>query len=67
MARQKQTKQDKVSDLKIISTNNTAFPNIHNAIQNDLSILRTDENIKKLFPSKSIKTLYRREKDLKEI
>ena len=67
MARQKQTKQDKVSDLKIISTNNTALPNIHNAIQNDLSILRTDENIKKLFPSKSIKTLYRREKDLKEI
>ena len=57
MARQKQTKQDKVSDLKIISTNNTALPNIHNAIQNYLSILHTDENMKKLFPSKSIKTL----------
>ena len=61
-ARQKQTKQDKVSDLKFITTYNPALPNIHNIIQNNLSILHTDENMKKIFPSKSIKTLYRREK-----
>ena len=66
-ARQKQTKQDKVSDLKFITTYNPALPNIHNIIQNNLSILHTDENMKKIFPSKSIKTLYRREKNLKEI
>ena len=66
-ARQKQTKQDKVSDLKLITTYNPALPNIHNIIQNNLSILHTDENMKKIFPSKSIKTLYRREKNLKEI
>ena len=29
--------------------------------------MHTDENMKKIFPSKSIKTLYRREKNLKEI
>ena len=29
-ARQKQTKQDKVSDLKFITTYNPALPNIHN-------------------------------------
>ena len=57
-ARQKQTKQDKVSDLKFITTYNPALPNIHNIIQNNLSILHTDENMKKIFPSKSVKTLY---------
>ena len=30
-------------------------------------ILHADENMKKLFPSKSVKTLYRRHKYLKEI
>ena len=66
-ARQKQTKQDKVSDLKFITTFNPALPNIHNIIQNNLSILHNDENMKKMFPSKPIKTLYRREKNLKKI
>ena len=61
-ARQKQTKQDKVSHLKFITSYNSALPNIHNIIQNNLPILHTDENMKRLFPSKSIKTLYRREK-----
>ena len=61
-ARQKQTKQDKVSHLKFITSYNPALPNIHNIIQNNLSILHTDENMKKIFPSKSIKTFYRREK-----
>ena len=60
-------KQDKVSDLKFIITYNPALPNIHNIIQNNLSILYTDENLKKILPSKSIKTLSRREKNLKEI
>ena len=60
--RQKQTKQDKVSDLKLISTYSPALPDIHNITQNNLSILHTDENMKKFFLSKSIKTFYRREK-----
>ena len=64
---QKQTEQDKMSDLKFITTYNLTLPNIHNTIQNNLSILHTDENMNKIFPSKSIKTLHRREKNLKEI
>ena len=56
-----------MSDLKFITTYNPALPNIHNIIQNNLSILHTDENRKKSFPSKSIKTLYRREKKLRKI
>ena len=64
--RQKQTKQDKVNDLKFITTYNPALPNIHNIIQSNPSLLHTDENMKKIFPSKSIKTLYRREKNLTE-
>ena len=66
-ARQKQTKKDKVSGLKFITTYNPALSNIRNIIQNNLSILHTDENMKKIFSSKFIKTLYRREKNLKEI
>ena len=66
-ARQKQTKQDKVGPLKFITSYNPALPNIHNIIQNNLSILHTDENMKKIFPSKSIKTLYRRGKNLTKI
>ena len=54
-------------DLKFITTNNLAWPHIHNIIQNNISILNTDQNMIKIFPSKSIKTLYRREKYLKEI
>ena len=56
-----------MSDLKFIITYNPALPNIHNIIQNNLSILYTAENMKKIFPSKSIKTLYKREKNLKGI
>ena len=56
-----------MSDLKFIITYNPALPNIHNIIQSNLPILHTDENMKKIFPSKSIKTLYKREKNLKQI
>ena len=66
-ARQKQTKQDKVSDLKFIISFKPALPNMHNIIQNNLSILHTDGKMKKIFLSKSIKTLYRKEKNLKEM
>ena len=64
-ARPKQTKQDKVIDLEFIITYNTALHNIHNIIQNNISILHTDKNIKKTSPSKSTKIFCRREKDLK--
>ena len=66
-AKQKQTKQDKVSDLKFITSFKPALPNMHNIIQNNLSILHTDGKMKKIFLSKSIKTLYRKEKNLKEM
>ena len=66
-ARQKQTKSKKVSDLKFIITYNPELANMHNIIQNNLSILHTDENMKKIFLSKSIKTLHRREQYLKRI
>ena len=46
--------QEKVSHLKFITSYNPALPNIHNIIHNNLPILHTDENMKKIFPSKSI-------------
>ena len=43
------------------------MPNIDKIIQNILFILQTDEDMKELFPTKSIITIYRREKKLNEI
>ena len=37
-----QTRQNKVSNLKFITTYNPELANIHNIIQNNLSILHTD-------------------------
>ena len=59
-ARTKQEKQDKVSDVKFITTYNPTLPNIIKIIQNNLSIFHTDEDMKKLFPLNSL--LYTEEK-----
>ena len=66
-ARTKQEIQDNVSDVKFIAIYNPVLPNINKIIQNYLSILHTDEDMKKLFPRNSLTTIYRREKNLKEI
>ena len=63
-ARQKQNRKEKVSDVKFITTYNPALPNINKIIKNNLAILYTDEKMKKIFPPNTIKTLYRREKNL---
>ena len=65
--RKNQTKKDKVSDIRFITTYNPALPNINKITHDNLSILYTDEDMKKLFPPNSIKALYRRGKNLKEI
>ena len=66
-ARQKQNRNEKVSDVKFISTYDPALSNINKIIKNNLSILHADEKMKKIFPPKTIKTWYRCEKNLKEI
>lgn len=63
----KQDKQDRVSDVKFITPYNPALPNINKIIQKKLSILQTDEDMKKLFPPNSPTTRYRGEKNLKDI
>ena len=66
-ARQKQNRKEKVSYVKFIATYNPALHNINKIIKNNRSILYTDEKMKKIFPPNTIKKLYRREKNLKEI
>ena len=66
-ARQKQNGKEKVNDVKSINTCNPALPNINKIIKNNLAILCTDEKMKKIFPPNTLKTLYRRKKNLKEI
>ena len=58
-ARQKQNRKEKVTDIKFITTYNPALPNINKIIKTNLSILYTDENMKKIFPPNTIKILYR--------
>ena len=48
-ARQKQNRKEKVSDVKFITTYNPALPNINKIIKGNLSILHTDEKMKKYF------------------
>ena len=56
-ARQKQNKKDKVSNIKFITTYNPALPNINKIIQSNLSILHSDEKMKEIFQTTSMKTL----------
>ena len=56
-ARQKQNTKEKL-DVKFITTYNPALPNTNKIIKNNLAILYTDENMKKIFPPNTIKTLY---------
>ena len=49
----KQDKQDRVSDVKFITTYNPALPIINKIIQNNVFILHTDEEMKKFSPSRS--------------
>ena len=63
-ARQKQNRKEKVNDVKFITTYNPALPNIKKIIQNNLSILHTDEKTEEIYPPNTMKTLYRREKKL---
>ena len=64
---QKQNRKGKVSDVKFITTYDPALPNIKKIIKNNLAILCTDKKMKKIFPPNTIKTLYWRKKNLKEI
>ena len=66
-ARTKQDKQNRVKEDKFITTYNPALPIINKIIQNNLSILYTDEDMKNFSLSNSLITIYRREKNLKEI
>ena len=56
-----------MSDLKFIINYNPALPDIHNIIQNIYQYCTLMKIQKKIFPSKSIKTLYRKEKNPNEI
>ena len=47
--RQEQNRKEKVSDVKFITTYNPALPNINKIIKGNLSIIHTDEKMKKYF------------------
>ena len=66
-ARKKQEKQDKVNDVIVITRHNPTLLDINKIIKNNSFVLHTDEDMEKLFLPSSHTTLYRREKNVKQI
>ena len=56
-----------LNTVNFFTSYNPALANINKIVQNSLSVLHTDEDMKKPFPPNSHTTIYRREKNLKEM
>ena len=66
-ARTRKPKQTTDIQNALITNYNPALPNIHKIINNNLHILQTDPAMRTTFPPGSIKPIYRRHPNLKEI
>ena len=66
-ARQPKSKSDLTNTTKLITTYNPHIPDITKLLSKHMVILHSDNEMKKLFPMRSISTVYRRCKNLKEI
>ena len=53
--------------VKFVTSYNPILQKINSLINKDLSILHADLDLKEIFPRKSITTVYRRQKNLKEM
>ena len=60
-------KTNEASKIKFLTTYNPQLPKIDSIIKKYIPILHSDDNMKDLFPPTSICTIYKRNKNLKEI
>ena len=60
-------KSNQVRKLNIFTTYNSSLPNIDSLVKKYLLLLRSDENLQKLFPASAFNTIYRCNKNLKEL
>ena len=66
-ARKPRSKVLGTGSVKFVTSCNPILPNIYSLINKYLPILHADLNLKEIFPRKSITTVYRRQKNLKEM
>ena len=66
-ARAKRPKTNQVSKIKILTTHNPSLPKIDEIIGKHLSLLHSDDPIKQLFPAYIFSTIFKCNKNLKEI
>ena len=66
-ARAKGPKNNQVSKIKFLKTYNPSLPKIDGIIRKHLPLLHSDDSLKKLFPANIFSTIFKRNKNLKEI
>ena len=66
-ARAKRPKTNQVSKIKFLTTYNPSLPKIDGIIRKHLSLLHSDDSLKQLFPANIFSTIFKRNKNLKEI
>ena len=66
-ARAKRPKNNQVSKIKFLTTYNPSLPKIDGIIRKHLPLLHSDDSLKKLFPANIFSTIFKRNKNLKEI
>ena len=63
----KRPKNNQVSKIKFLTTYNPGLPKIDGIIRKHLPLLHSDDSLKKLFPANIFSTIFKRNKNLKEI
>ena len=66
-ARKSKPKTTQVSKIKFVTKHNPKLPKINGIIKKHISILHSDDAIKTLFPKDCFSTIYKRNKNLKEL
>ena len=66
-ARAKRPKNNQVSKIKFVTTYNPSSPKIDGVIRKHLSLLHSDDSLKQLFPANVFSTIFKRNKNLKEL
>ena len=66
-ARRPKVKSNQVRKLNFFTTYNPSLPNMDTLVKKYLPLLHSDKNLKELFPASAFNTIYRRNKNLKEL
>ena len=66
-ATEKRPKNNQLSKIKFLTTYNPSLPKIDGIFRKHLSLLYSDDSLKQLFPANIFSTIFKRNKNLKEL